>query len=571
MPFPRTLYNSEHRDIDLKVVDGVWPEGLTGELVIAAPGPRTPDLPYQLFADGYTIRMSLTPGTDGAAPDRLAWRAKKIRGPSVRLREKRPDVCVPGAAGYSSPFGLLNMANTAVMPWGKRLFATWDVGRPNEIDPVSLDFLGEVGTKKSWGTSIPIPGALPFIFSSAHPVIDPERDCLWSVRLAPSPDHPGEMAPHIVRWDGESTQVQTWPVEGAHFRGTMHTITQTRDWLIYIDSGNFKPDPGEMAGGERTVLIDEESPVWLVRKDDVLNTKPGQPVPSKPFMIAPPTAHFYARYDDSDGISVIFENMDLEDLAIFHKPGDINMLGEEIEECHLGFYNMAMAPSSFTEVEFDVDSGKVNGRGRLSDEHTWSKQLSAIDWSLKGLSKPTLHHQLCHGFRPHGISKRALEVYKDRVDFDVMPDAETPCTLTTMKRGSLDIHSRYIYPSVDDLPTSPIFVPRNPGQDRFGLEGTDPGGHDGWVVMPVLKDSGLEVDVFDANAVGEGPVARAAAPSGETVPMVLHSCWMPHRVPAPEMERVRFGDDYEEGDLVALDDSLKAVVGEVARDLAEGR
>ncbi len=570
MPFPRTLYNSEHTDIDLKLVHGEWPEGISGELVIAAPGPRAEGLPYQLFADGHCIRMSLRPGQDGAAPDRFGWRARKIRGPSVRLREKCPDVCIPGGAGYSSPFGLLNMANTAVMPWGDRLFATWDVGRPNELDPVSLDFLAEVGSKETWGTSIPIPGVLPFIFSSAHPVIDPDRDCLWTVRLSPSADHPGHMAPTIVRWDGEGTTVDTWPIAGAHFMGTMHTISQTRDWLIYIDSGNFKPDPGEMAGGPRTVLIDEESPAWLIRKDDVANTPPGQPVPAKQFMIAPPTAHFYARYDDSDGISVVFENMDLEDLAIYHKPGDVNMLGDEIEDCYQGFYNMAMAPSSFTEVEFDVDSGKVNGRGRLCDEHTWSKQLSAIDWSPAGLSKPTLHHQLCHGFRPHGISKRALEIYKDRVNFDVMPDAETPASLTTMKRGSLDLHSRYVYPSVDELPTSPIFVPRNPGKDRFGLEGSDPGGHDGWVVMPVFKDSGLEIDVFDANAVGNGPVARLAAPNGETVPMVLHSCWMPRSVAAPDMDRLRFADDYVEGDMAALDDRLKDAVRSVAREIDEG-
>jgi hypothetical protein len=141
-----------------------------------------------------------------------------------------------------------------------------------------------------------------------------------------------------------------------------------------------------------------------------------------------------------------------------------------------------------------------------------------------------------------------------------------------MKRGTLDLHSRYLYPSVDELPTSPIFVPRDPGgRDQFNLEGSDPGGHDGWVVMPVLKDSGLEIDVFDANDVGAGPVARLAAPNGETVPMVLHSCWMPRSLPAPEMDRLRFADDYEEGDLALLDDRLKGVVSDVARELDEGQ
>jgi hypothetical protein len=162
-------------------------------------------------------------------------------------------------------------------------------------------------------------------------------------------------------------------------------------------------------------------------------------------------------------------------------------------------------------------------------------------------------------------------MYEGRVNYDVMPDEETPATLTSMKRGSLDVHSRYIYPSVDDLPTSPIFVPREPGKDRFGLEGRDPGGHDGWVVMPVLKDSGLEIDLFDANAVGEGPIARLAAPNGETVPLLLHSCWLPRAVAAPDMERLRFAEDYEEGDMAPLDDRLSDAVRSVARELDEER
>jgi hypothetical protein len=566
MPLPRTLSTSDHCDLDLKLVEGQWPEGISGELVVVAPGPKTADIGYQLFTEGHAIRLSLRPGTDGAPPDQFAWRTRKIRTPSVRLFEKCREHCTGGPAGYTSPFGLLNMANTAVMPWGDRLLATWDVGRPVELDPVSLEFLAVVGSKRSWGPSIPLPGVLPFIFSSAHPVIDPDRNCLWTVKLGPSPEHPGHVGTTVVRWDGEATEVKTWPIPGAHFNGTMHTITQTRDWLLLADSGNFKPDPGEMAGGQRTVLIDEESPIFLVRKDDLDSTPSGEPVPMKPFTIAPPTAHYYAVYDDSDGIRVIFENMDLEDLAIYHKPGDVDVFGEPIETSQLGLYNMSMAPSSFTEVEFDVDSGKVHGRAKLRGDFTWSKQLSAMDWSPAGLSAPTVHHQVCHGWRPYNVSQRALEIYKDRLDPAELPSDETPATLLSMNRGGLAVRSRYDYP-VDALPTSPIFVPRNPGRDRFGLEGSDPGGHDGWVVVPVLKDSGLEVDVFDADAVGSGPVARLVAPNSETIPLLLHSCWMPRAVPAPEMERLRFADDFEQGDMAALDDSLKTAVHDVAREL----
>ena len=52
--------------------------------------------------------------------------------------------------GIQSPFGHTNAANTAPLPWGDRLFMTWDAGRPVEIDPVTFDFLGEVGRRREW-------------------------------------------------------------------------------------------------------------------------------------------------------------------------------------------------------------------------------------------------------------------------------------------------------------------------------------------------------------------------------------------------------------------------------------
>ena len=83
-----------------------------------------------------TYRLSLQPGTHGAAPGTFAWRQRRIDSPSARLRRKRPDVFEATMLGVHSPFGLTNAANTAPLPWGDRLFMTWDVGRPVEIDPV---------------------------------------------------------------------------------------------------------------------------------------------------------------------------------------------------------------------------------------------------------------------------------------------------------------------------------------------------------------------------------------------------------------------------------------------------
>ena len=566
MPLPRTLGTAGHRDLHLRVLDGVWPADITGELVLSAPGPKGA-FDYALLSPGHVIRLSLRPGTFGAPSDRFAWRARRIESPSVRLHDARPDVFRAMGPGMLSPFGMMNMSNTAPLPWNGRLFTTWDVGRPVEVDPVSLAFLGEVGSKSSWGPVMPFPGVLPFVLSTAHPVVDPDRDVLWTVKLVPVT---GGVQPHVVRYSGEGKSVETWPVDGAVFDGTMHTISQTRDWLLLIDSGNFKTDPGELAGGPRTRLMDLESPVFLVRKEDAERTPPGTPIPMRRFTIAPPTGHFYAVYDDRDGIRVLFEHMDGVDLGFFLKPDDVDVFGEPIDPSQVGLYNMSMCPSSLSEVEFDVETGRVRQHEPIRGDHTWNNQLSAMDWSPDGLAAPTLHHMIFSGYRPHNVSRRALAAYAGRIDASALPGEETPCALVSVERGAGIVRARWEWPSTEDWAGSPIFVPRGAGRDpaRDELCGDAPGGHDGWVVVPVLRDDGLRVDCFDAARVGDGPIASLGAPNGEAAGFLLHACWLPEARPAPAVERLRFADDLSEAELAALpNDDLREIARQVASDL----
>ena len=36
------------------------------------------------------------------------------------------------------------------------------------------------------------------------------------------------------------------------------------------------------------------------------------------------TGHYYAKWDDSDGVSVVWEGMDVMDLALFMRPDDLD-------------------------------------------------------------------------------------------------------------------------------------------------------------------------------------------------------------------------------------------------------
>ena len=564
MPVPRTLTTASHADFELEVVSGAWPADLGGEVVFSSPQ-NSGTLPYAIFDWGTICRLSLETGARGARPGRFAWQSRVIQSPGKRLFDRHPEQFSGGSLGYTSPFGPPNSSNTAPLPWGNRLYTTWDAGRPVELNPDTLEFVAEVGHVDSWGgSSMEMPGVLPFLFSTAHPVADPERDCLWTVKLdfvmAPTPG----MQPSVVRYDRhDGTQVRHWPLDGVSFGGSIHTVSQTRDWVILCDSGNFKADPAEMMGGERTATVDDEVPVWLIRKDQLDGLPSGTPVKPVCFTMSPPTGHYYARWDDTEGISVVWEGMDLMDLALYLRADDLDVNGQPIDPSAVGLYNMSMAPETITEVVFDPSSGKVLEQGIFKEDWTFNLQLSTMDWSTEGMSSPTLHHVTYQGCRPGSISQRAARLYKDRIDLDRVRE-ETPGALCSFERGSMQLKSRWEYPDLSDHVTSPAFAPR--GAAAGSYVGGQPGGHDGYVLQPVCNDDGFRVDVFDAAKVSAGPVATLAGTKRECVPLLLHSAWMPAVHGLADAERLRFSDELSDERMASVPAALHPAIRAVAEE-----
>ena len=563
MPVPESLTTAPHRDFELELVSGTWPADISGDVLWSSPQNRG-TLPYAIFNFGAICRLSLEPGARGAGPGRFSWQSRSIETPSKRLHDLHPEQFTPGPTGYLSPFGPPNASNTAPLPWGNRLFTTWDAGRPVELHPETLEFVAEVGHIDTWGgSSLPLGGVLPLVLSTAHPVADPERHCLWTVKLEPVMEPTLGMAPSLVRWDRhDGTQVQHWPLEGISFSGSIHTVSQTRDWVILCDSGNYKPDMDEMFGGERTVTIDDQVPVWLIRKEQVEGLPSGTPVRPTCFTMAPPSGHYYARWDDSDGVSVVWEGMDLMDLGLYLRPDDLDVNGAPMAPGAAGLYNMAMAPETLTEVVFDPSSGKVHERGTFKRDWAFNLQLSAMDWSTEGMTDPTLHHVVYQGCRPGSISQRAAKMYEDRIDLDRLRE-DTPGSLCSFERPSLERKGRWEYPDVSDHITSPTFAPR--GATAGSYAGGDPGGHDGYVVLPICSDDGLRVDVFDAAHVGAGPVATLRGTNRECIPFVLHSAWMPAVTGLADAERLRFSDELSPERLASVPSELHGAVHAVAR------
>ena len=563
MPLPRSLFSQDPPAVhDLGVVAGTWPADLSGELVISAPHPDTFDGPHPFFGEGMTYRLSLEAGTHGAPTGSFAWRQARIDSPSARLRAKRPDVFSASMMGVQSPFGITNSANTAPLPWGDRLFMTWDVGRPVEVDPLTLGFLGDVGHRSQWNVfEISPQPVLPLVMSTAHPVIDPDRQVMWSVNT-----HWGQL--HVVRWDGEGP-VQTWPISGAVIPQSVHSITQTRDWLIVGDCA-FKVEPQVLAGGERTEPANHDGPIYLIRKDALETAAVGTEVPCEVFRLAPEINHYYAAYDDSDGVQVLFEHTENAELAMTQGVGDLDALGRPCDPALRGLYGFPMSPDRTSLVVLDPSTGTVVHRAeQRRPDLLWTRQLNAMDWSTEGMSRPTVHHTVHHGWRPEAVTQRMLALYGDRVDRSLWPAEETAPLVVTSSMPDLIVTSTHEL-ALDDFPSSPIFVPRDagaasPATSRYA--GSEPGGHDGYVVVPIMNDGGFRVEVFDAADVGRGPLATLAR-SGMTVPFVLHSAWMPRAVGADDRPRLRFGDELDR--VGELSDDLAAVATEVAAELAAG-
>ena len=90
--------------------------------------------------------------------------------------------------------GIRNQLNTAFVPFkladdeSERLLITWDVGRPYEIDPETLETLTPVGQNDDWSDLLPTSKSLPFknLMGSAHPVFDPNTGEIFTVNVGKS-------------------------------------------------------------------------------------------------------------------------------------------------------------------------------------------------------------------------------------------------------------------------------------------------------------------------------------------------------------------------------------------------
>lgn len=504
---------TDHR---LSVVEGTWPDDLHGAVFVVGPDKRRPG-GHWFDGPGLLCRIDPRPGPDG----RIAVRQRRLRTRLVRLGEKVPWLFAKLAFAEVSPFGITNLANTNVEPIADRLFVGYDAGRPVEVDPDSLTVVTPVGDTSEWFQAMP--GLVePMVAVAAHPATDPDARTMWFVNHTPVPGPDGPTA-HIARWrlDGP---VERWPVTGLEPFESIHDIKASRDHLVFCDLP-FAVGPETFGIGERTRPNADVTQLSIVAKADLDRIPPGSPVPATVTTIAMPTGHLSVDEDEPDGLLTVYlEHIPLADLMIRLREGaEVHGGGPPIDGEYEGLITLAVQPGAVGRYRIDPSTGEVVERDLAWDDRFWGPVLATRDrFTTAARARARQLWFAGIGFEPDLVPEEWWRLYGDAdlnclVHPKDLPTEPVPASLVRFDLDAMEIVERWTFDG-GAFASPPQFVPRR------GSTAPD----DGYVLTMVHRDGDKELQLFDAAAIGDGPVARASAP-GFRPPLLLHSCWMPPR------------------------------------------
>ena len=539
----------------LNVVEGHWPTDAMGDVFIIGPDKREPGGHW--FAEwGLLHRIGCTPTADG----RIDVRARRISTPLERLQRRFPALFRTISFAQASPFGISNLANTNVQAIDGRLFIGYDAGRPIEVDPVTLEVLTPVGSNREWQQMFP--GLVePMVPVAAHPAAAWDERALYFVNYSPMPGTDTSLA----RW-ALNGPVERWPLAGMSRFDSIHDVKASRNHLVLTDLP-FKIEPEAMRGGERTLPNQDVTHLWIVAKADLRRTPPGEPVRVVEVTIPFPTGHLSVDVHDDDGVlRVNLDHIPLADLLITaatDSPG--HLTGEAPPVDYEGLTVLGVQPGCVGTYRIDAATGEVLSADKVWDDRFWGGVLTTYDFSSAESREHIRDVWFAgSGYDPELIPETWWKLYADAglaciVDPHDLPTDTRPGALAHFDLESHKVTAVHEYEG-GAFPSPPTFVPRRGGD----------GPGDGYVVVLVHADEGKELQIFDAQDIGRGPLARAAA-TGFNPPLLLHSYWMDRRDgPRPSDYRVRRRDDVR-GALIAAPSVVRSWVRAGRQMAAEQR
>ncbi len=534
------------KDHSLEVIEGHWPSDVSGSVFVVGPDKRRPG-GHWFGEHGLLQKIRMAPDANG----RITVQHRTVDTPIGRLRRRLPFLFKKVQFIELSPFGVTNMANTGVQPIAGRLFIGYDAGRPVEVDPETLEYLTPVGANDEWFQAAP--GVLePLVAVAAHPAADEDERTLYFVNyMQVSP--PGVAAEtHLARWrlDGP---LERWRVSGMSEFDSIHDVKVTEHHVVFTDLP-FVVQPETFTGGERTIRNQEHTSLWIVAKDDLCTTPPGGTVPATEVRIPMPTGHLLVDYEEVDGrLRVVLQQIPLSDLMLTLTRDSIDhRTGRSIDPNYEGLVSLAVQPSVISRYLIDPTNGDVVESETVVDaDRVWGGVLFTSDTHRPEARR--YQRQLWYGgvgFDPELVHDDWWRLYGDATDGVVapadLPTSPIPGSLARYDLDAMKITEVFSYEN-GSFPSPPTFVPRSGA--------TDP--DDGYVVVVVHQDGPKEIQIFDAQHIEAGPLARASSPTfGPN--LMLHSCWIPDRVgPHPSSYRISVGRD--------IVGAIKGIPGVIAR------
>jgi len=504
----------------LSIIEGTWPTDIDGYVFIVGPDKRKPD-GHWFFGHGLLCRIACKPDAQG----KIRVRQRLVDSPMKRLRDRFPKR-FHRLFGLleASPFGFTNFANTNVQAFGGRLFLGYDVGRPVEVDPVTLDYLTPVGSVDEWAQVLPAP-VEPMITVAAHPAPDWDERSLYFVNYVLLTDS-DRADVFLARWDLEGG-VQRWKLEGMSPFDSIHDVKATRDYLVITDLPFVQERGPQPKGGVRE-RCQSHTHVWIVKKADLLNTLTGGSVKVKEVRVGLPTGHLTLDYapNERGEITVYLQHIQGTDLTLAFKPSDhvYGAKGEvSIDPNFYGLPAFGPQPTSVGRYRIDPERGVVlEARVCTDPAGVWGPLLATSNQYSRDVQQHSGHLFFGGmGFDPALLSQRYAALYKEsgclEPALDDLPKTALPGGLSRFDLSEMRMADVYHYAG-GAFPHPLTFVPRKGMKHEL----------DGYILAPIQQNGAKEIHVFDAAKLSAGPIARATAPDF-CPPLLLHSYWMAER------------------------------------------
>ncbi len=429
-------------------------------------------------------------------------------------------------ARISNAFGYRNFGNTAFLPiQDHRLLATYDAGRPWEIDPKTLEVLTPVGYLDAWHPMLPsFTPAMNFFtlcMTSAHPAYDAQEEMTYMVNFAaPMPGINIEPFVRVLWWDGTSepkvVEIVGQDDEPLHIEMSCHQMFVTQNHVVLLDTA-LSVEAEQIAGGDASRGQRPISRFIIIPKSELVDGGKAKAIEA---VVDREALHCEAIYDDSDGlIRVMLPHMNSADASEWIRPDDtIFSTGKPVDPAYHGLFTYPTDRSVFGHYTIDAASGELVASKLRSDEHTWGPGLWTGDYRHTSTTELGHGYWATIGHMPDLITSRVAELYRDHpfreVPLDDLPTEEIAPRIMRIDHNTLDIVDYYELDK-GHLPMSPTFVPKIDGDID-----------EGYLLSTTLTPDGDELWIYDTTQIGNGPICRLRHDK-LVMPFTFHTTWMP--------------------------------------------